>query len=259
MNSRNLGFIGGGRVTRIILEGLRRAGALNARVVVSDPSEPTLAKLRQRLPEIELIAGDNTAAAAQDLVFLAVHPPAITDVAREINGSLPDHALVVSLAPKFTIARLTDLLGGFNRIVRVIPNAPSIVNAGFNPAACSPAVSMTDRESVRTLFEPLGEFFWADEPKLEGYAILSGMGPTYFWFQLYELLDLAPACGLEAEEAQRAIERMMTGALHTMASPGLSPADVMDLIPAKPLGEMEASVKEMYRSRLPALFQKIRP
>jgi pyrroline-5-carboxylate reductase len=33
----------------------------------------------------------------------------------------------------------------------------------------------------------------------------------------------------------------------------------MDLIPVKPLAEMEASVSEAYRTKLPALYQKIKP
>jgi pyrroline-5-carboxylate reductase len=33
----------------------------------------------------------------------------------------------------------------------------------------------------------------------------------------------------------------------------------MDLVPVKPLAEMEPQVLEFYRTRLPALFQKIRP
>jgi pyrroline-5-carboxylate reductase len=33
----------------------------------------------------------------------------------------------------------------------------------------------------------------------------------------------------------------------------------MDLIPVKPLAEMEAQVTEMYHTRLPALYQKIKP
>ena len=37
------------------------------------------------------------------------------------------------------------------------------------------------------------------------------------------------------------------------------PAEVMDLVPVKPLAEMEPQVLEFYRTRLPALFQKIRP
>jgi pyrroline-5-carboxylate reductase len=40
---------------------------------------------------------------------------------------------------------------------------------------------------------------------------------------------------------------------------GLPPAEVMDLIPVKPLADMEAQVTEMYRTRLPGIYQKIKP
>jgi pyrroline-5-carboxylate reductase len=36
MTNKSVGFIGGGRVTRILLGGLRQAGQLPGRVVVSD-------------------------------------------------------------------------------------------------------------------------------------------------------------------------------------------------------------------------------
>jgi pyrroline-5-carboxylate reductase len=39
----------------------------------------------------------------------------------------------------------------------------------------------------------------------------------------------------------------------------LSPAEVTDLIPVKPLAEMEPQVIETYRTRLPAIYQKIKP
>ncbi len=48
---------------------------------------------------------------------------------------LASDAVVVSLAPVLTLARLSEMLGGFGRLVRVLPNAPSLVGAGFNPVA----------------------------------------------------------------------------------------------------------------------------
>jgi pyrroline-5-carboxylate reductase len=56
-----------------------------------------------------------------------------------------------------------------------------------------------------------------------------------------------------------ALKRMACGATRTLLESGLPPAEDMDLIPVKPLNEMEASVTEMYRTRLSALFQKIKP
>jgi hypothetical protein len=45
----------------------------------------------------------------------------------------------------------------------------------------------------------------------------------------------------------------------TLLESGLTPAEVMDLIPVKPLADMEAQVTEMYRTRLPSIYLKIKP
>ena len=50
------------------------------------------------------------------------------------------------------------------------------------------------------------------------------------------------------------MKRMVCGAARTLLESGLPPAEVMDLIPVKPLAEMEPQVIEMYRTRLPALL-----
>ena len=140
MHHKTIGFIGGGRVTRIFLEGWKRAEKLPANITVSDPNTELLAKLKGRFPSIAT-SSDNGTAAGKDIVFLAVHPPVVGDVAGRVKGSLRPDALLVSLAPKFTVAKLTGLLGGFGRLARVIPNAPSLVGAGFNPVAFAPGLA----------------------------------------------------------------------------------------------------------------------
>ena len=52
---------------------------------------------------------------------------------------------------------------------------------------------------------------------------------------------------------------MVCGSTRTLLESGLTPAEVMDLIPVKPLAEMEKNVAEMYQTRLPAIYQKIKP
>jgi len=258
MSNRTIGFVGGGRVTRIFLEGWRRADTLPANVVVSDCNGEVLAKLKAGFPAINAASG-NGAAASQDIVFLAVHPPVMADVASGIKGSLKPETVVVSLAPKFTIAKLTGLLGGFARLARVIPNAPSVVNFGYNPVAFGPALTAADKAELTGLLTPLGECPVVAEEKLEAYALLSGMGPTYLWFQLQALRDVAAGFGLSEAEIAPALKRMVCGSARTLLESGLTPTEVMDLIPVKPLAEMEAQVTEMYRTRLSGLYQKIKP
>ena len=258
MKTQSVGFIGGGRITRIFLEGWKRAGILPGKVVVSDCNAETLAKLKATFPSIETVSSKETAA-AQDIVFIAVHPPVMGEVASSLRGLLKSESIAVSLAPKFTIAKLTEFLGGFSRIARVIPNAPSVINAGFNPIAFSSGLSADDRTAVIDLLKPLGECPEVAEEKLEGYALLSAMGPTYFWFQLQALRELGGSFGLSEADTTQALKRMVCGSARTLLESGLSPAEVMDLIPVKPLAEMEATVSEAYRTKLPALYQKIKP
>ncbi len=89
--------------------------------------------------------------------------------------------------------------------------------------------------------------------------MVTAMGPTYLWFQLQALREVAAGFGLSEAEITPALKRMVCGGARTLLESGLTPAEVMDLIPVKPLAEMEARVNEMYRTRLPALYQKIKP
>jgi pyrroline-5-carboxylate reductase len=258
MHHKTIGFIGGGRITRIFLGGWQRANDLPANIVVSDCNSESLAKLKTHFPGVQTAAG-SSAAASQDIVFLAVHPPVMVEAAAGIKGTLKPGALVVSLAPKFTMAKLSGLLGGFARLARVIPNAPSVVNFGFNPVAFAPALTSADKTEVTGLLSPLGECPEVAEEKLEAYALLTAMGPTYLWFQLQALREVAAGFGLSDVEITPALKRMVCGAARTLLESGFTPAEVMDLIPVKPLAEMEPQVAEMYRTRLPAIYQKIKP
>ncbi|MCX6873075.1 MAG: NAD(P)-binding domain-containing protein [Verrucomicrobia bacterium] len=258
MNSPTIGFIGGGRITRIFLEGWARAQRTPAATIVSDPNQDALDSLKSRFPGI-LTTPDNAIAARQDLVFLAVHPPLIAEVASGIRDHLQPGAVLVSLAPKFTMSKLTGLLGGFARLARVIPNAPSIIGAGFNPVAFASALSGEDKKQLTGLLANLGKCPEVAEEKLEIYALFTARGPTYFWFQFYELLGFAETSGLTIDEAQCGLSAMVAGALKTMTVAGLGREEVMDLIPVKAPDELRAPVTEVFRKQLPTILEQIKP
>jgi pyrroline-5-carboxylate reductase len=258
MSYQSMGFIGGGRITRIILEALNRKRMLPGTVVVSDTSMEVLQKLKARFPKIVISQGGNGKPAAQDVVFLALHPPAIGAGLGDIKASLKPGVVLVSLAPRLTIKALSEGLGGFNRVVRMIPNAPSIVNEGYNPVAFGPGITTEEKQALSRLFKKLGDCPEVDEAKLEAYAMITAMGPTYFWFQLYELLDLGKSFGLTDKQAWKAIKKMLKGAVETIDESGLTPEEVMDLIPVKPLGEDEAAIRNAYQAKLTVLYQKLK-
>lgn len=255
----SIGFIGGGRVTRILLAGWVHAGVRLPRVVVCEPSAEARGALARLLPDRVVEAGDAARAAEQDLVLLAVPAAALPDVLPSVRRSLGAGAVLVSLAPTVTLAQLSTLLGGFSRLARCVPNAPSMIGAGYNPLAFGPGLGPAERRALTALFEPLGPCPEVPEPTLEGFTLLTGMGPTYLWFQLQALRELAGRFGLSDAQAAPALASMATGAARLLLESGLSPAEVMDLVVVKPLAEDEAAIQGAYQARLPAVYSRIKP
>jgi len=258
MVPQSIGFIGGGRVAKIILKGWSRAGKLPHKIVVSDTNADVLEKLKKEIPQIETVVGNTKAPAACDIVFIGLHPPVVGKILLEIKSDVKPDAIVISLAPKVSIAKISESLGGLKNIVRINPNAPSIVNAGYNPITFSGTMSETGKQTVLELFQILGECPEVAEELLEAFAITTAMGPTYLWFQLYELQELAKSFGISPNTLKDAIPKMLNGTAKTMYESGLTPAEVMDLVPVKPLGEEEATIKGFYQNRLNALYKKLK-
>ena len=204
------------------------------------------------------MTGANEEAAACDRVFLALHPPALKTVLPGIAPRVRADAVVVSLAPVLTLARLSEMLGGFTRLARVLPNAPSIARAGYNPVAFADGLPSEARAEIDSLLEGLGAHPVVPEETLEAYAILSAMGPTYFWFQWQTLRELAASFGLSSTDADRALRAMLDGAVRTFFDAGLTEAQVLDLVPVKPLAEAEPQVRQAYRDALPRLHAKLK-
>jgi pyrroline-5-carboxylate reductase len=252
-----IGFIGGGRITRIFLKGFRDAEVRFEKVVVFEPNADTARSLQEQFPWVEL-ADSAQLTAKQGMVFLAVHPPVLMETLQNIKDSVDKNSVVISLAPKITLEKMAAVLSAKN-LVRMIPNATSFVNEGFNPVAFHAEMDELKKKKCLKILKKLGKTFETEESKLEGYAINSAMLPTYFWFQWMELEKIATETGLSAEEARKTVALTLKKAWKLYYKSGLTPEQVMDLIPVKPIAENESEIKNILNSKLLGLFGKIKP
>ena len=253
---QRVGFIGGGRVTRVLVGGWRHAGSLPDAILVNEPDEAAFARLAELCPGVRRASMEDAAAAG--VVFVALHPPVLASIMPALRPCLDTQATVVSLAPKIPLSALAAGLGT-PRVARMIPNAPSIIGRGFNPVTFGEGLDTAARQDLSALFAPWGQWPEVPEGDLEAYAILTGMGPTYYWYQWQALRDVAVQFGLSPERTDEALHEMLDGAQATLLRSGLSPSAVMDLIPVRPLQAIEESVTAAYSTALPALHAKIRP
>jgi pyrroline-5-carboxylate reductase len=252
-----IGFIGGGRITRIFLQGFNNAGIEFESVKVFDPNHETLESLVKAFPYVKK-AEAAEAAAGQQVVFIAVHPPLVMETIQHIKVAVTLETTVISLAPKITLEKMASVLPT-KKLVRMIPNATSFISEGFNPVSFYPGMDKTEKKQILKLLKTLGKTFETEEPKLESYAIISAMLPTYFWFQWHEIERIGKETGLTAKEAKKAVKSTLKKALKLYYNSGLAPAEVMDLIPVKPIGDNEIDILDILDTKLMALFAKIKP
>jgi len=258
METKSIGFIGGGRITRIFLTAFSNASKNLTQVMVLDPQEAVLIALKSKFPAITITSTDLSSVAGADIVFLAVHPPVMMETLIKIKDLLKPDAILVSLAPRITIQKMTDVLGGFSNIARINPSASTIINKGLNPVCFSASMAEDKKATLIALMQGMGMLPEVTEPKIEAYAMISAMGHTYFWPQIQKLKELAISFGMDQEEAQRVITEMLNGTSETLFNSGMTYTEVVDLIPVKPLGEVESIILGYYDQYLTTLFNKIK-
>ncbi len=257
MESKSLGFIGGGRITKIFLQALANKQIELSSVLVCDTNTEVLKALKKQFPKIQMTDSCELTA-KQDIVFIALHPPVIMEILEQIKISVSEKTQVVSFAPKINIEKIASKLATKN-IVRMIPNATSFINEGYNPLSFTPEFTSIEKQSLLELLSILGKTFEVEESKLEAYAMVSAMLPTYFWFQWKEMENIGLQMGLNASESKETIQQTLSAAIDLFYNSGLSSNEVIDLIPVKPIGEHETQILEIYQTKLMGLFQKLKP
>jgi len=255
--NKSIGSIGGGRVTKILLQGFKNKNVKFGKIIVTDTNPEVLSNLKKQFPEVE--SSDASTAAGQDIVFIALHPPMVMDTLELIKNDVQPGTTVISLAPKINLQKLAMKLGHVKNLARLIPNATSYINEGYNPVTFASGFDSAQKNIILDLLKSLGTTFEVSEEKLESYAIMSAMLPTYFWFQWRELAEIGNKIGLSDEESKKSIYETIIASLDLMYKSGLSASEVIDLIPVKPIGEHESQIAEIYKAKLIGLFEKIKP
>jgi pyrroline-5-carboxylate reductase len=256
---RTVGFIGGGRITRILLNGFKNANVSFGKISVYETNETVLNALKTDYLQIETSGTDSFKVASSDWVFIALHPPVLMDTLTAVRNSVKKDALVVSLAPKITIDKIKSVLPDVPNLARMNPNAGTFVNKGYNPVFFAQSAEKWIKKEFLEIFEKLGKVPIVPENQIEAYAMVSAMGHTYFWYQLQQLKELGLTYGLSELEANETISAMLLGTTETLFKSGLNYDKVVDLVPVKPMAEHENTIREYYKTCLNGLYQKIKP
>jgi pyrroline-5-carboxylate reductase len=75
---------------------------------------------------------------------------------------------------------------------------------------------------------------------------------------MQKLRELGVSFGLDAKETDKALYEMIKVAAKTIFKSGLSYADVVNLVPVKPLAEDEPMITQAYETKLRSLYDRLK-
>ncbi|MDK1682576.1 pyrroline-5-carboxylate reductase [Acinetobacter terrestris] len=242
----NICFIGGGNMAQALIGGLISRGLPPTRITVSDPVE----KVRLLLEEKDVHVTDDNIAAIRDadIVLFAVKPQVLASVLKPLKG-LFDGKLVMSIVAGAEIATIANLLDT-DRIVRVMPNTPALVQTGAHGSYANDAVDSKDRELASQVLAATGLTIWVNtEAQIDAVTAVSGSGPAYFFYMMESMIRAGKNLGLDEKVATALTLQTALGAAQMAITSANSPAELRKNV-TSPNGTTQAALEVFDRAQI---------
>jgi len=210
---KKIGFIGCGNMGKAILGGLIASGqVLPGQIWVYTPSPDKVAALHDQY-------GINAAQSAQE----------VAQVADIVFGAVKE-TLVVSIAAGVTLDQLARALGHDRKIVRAMPNTPSLVNAGMTSITPNALVTAEEVADVLNIFRCFGEAEVIAEAMIHPVVGVSGSAPAYVFMFIEAMADAAVLGGMPRAQAYKFAAQAVMGSAKMVLETGKHPGELKDMV-----------------------------
>jgi pyrroline-5-carboxylate reductase len=252
-----IGFIGAGNMAEAIIKGIINANVYKAQDIVISDIRPARVKSICKKYKVKSAADNCKLAKAVNILVLSVKPQNMTDVLKEIKGSVKKNLLIVSIAAGVTTKKIQKILGNVP-VVRVMPNTPALI--GQSAAAIFATKKAKAKvKDVKRIFSAVGlAVEVSDERLIDAVTAVSGSGPAYFFLLMEAMLKTAQKLGLKKEVAEMLVLQTAKGAglLAVEAFINGQTPDILRKNVTSPGGTTEAAIKVFTKRKFEKTVQE---
>ena len=259
---RHILFIGGGNMAGAMISGLVEAGVPAAQIGVIEPLAAARQALKDRHGVVVFEGADRIDAASRfDAIVLAVKPQQAGTALKTTHDLLRRHpdAVLISIAAGLSIDLLVSMSGGHRRVLRAMPNTPSLIGEGISGLFAPADAEAADREMARAILASTGEVVIVDhEHLIDTVTAVSGSGPAYAFYLMEAMIEAGMSGGLDAASARAlAIHTVKGATLLALASD--EPPEILRARVTSPAGTTAAAVAVLDQRQVKAsICQAIR-
>jgi len=256
MNTKNIGFIGGGNMASSLMSGLIASGHSPQQLWVSDVNKDTLKALAENL-KVNTSASNDALINEVDVVVLAVKPQVLKSVAESAAALVQQKKpLVVSIAAGITQSSLSAWLGADTAIVRCMPNTPALVLTGATALHANQNVTAEQRDLAESILRSVGICLWVDnESDLDAVTAVSGSGPAYYFLLMEAMEKAALEMGLDEHSARLLVQQTALGAAKIALESSESPEQLRNRV-TSPGGTTQRAIETFQQGGFSELVSK---
>lgn len=256
MDKQALGIIGAGKMGEALIRGLLSSAAFaKDKLLASEPDSGRRAALSSRCG-VKVFAENEAVVSRAATVILAVKPQVVDLVLEQLRDSFTPSHLLISIAAGVGLSRLRKPFSKPPRLIRVMPNACVMVQAGASVICPDQGATSQDEQLALNIFNSVGKaFIVKDEDLMDAVTGLSGSGPAYFFVVFEALSDAGVAQGLPRELARDLALQTALGAAKLAEVSELHLAQLKELV-TSPGGTTIAGLKTLELFSLRAAFME---
>ncbi|SFJ60595.1 pyrroline-5-carboxylate reductase [Halobacillus dabanensis] len=229
MNKR-IGFIGCGQMGRAMIQGMIDAGLVKAEDIAATAlSDETIDFVTDEYG-IQISNDNKRLARESDLLFLAIKPYVYQGVIQEIKDEVRDDTVVVTIAAGITLDAMKEAFGRNVKVIRSMPNTPSLVGAGMSVLCPNDFVANQELAEVMEVFESFGEAEVVEEKLMDAVPSVSGSSPAFIYMLIEAMADTAVQQGFPREKAYKIVSQAVEGAAKMVKETGKHPGELKDAV-----------------------------
>ena len=237
LSEKHLAVIGAGNIGRILLERLRAAGVPADAMVVCD-SDPARAGAMAEKHGVRTVSLNDEDACTAEAILIATSPKAVSEVLGALAARLHPGQVVVSFAAAVPLSRIEALLPPGVAVVRVMPNAPSLIGQGMNPVAYGSVVTPEARKLVEAILSTLGETVVVQDDKMNWCVGLTGAAMRSLLPTLEGMTRAGIEAGFPEAESRRMAAQVMLGTAALALKAELTFEQIKALTPMETVDEV---------------------
>lgn len=225
---RNIGIIGCGQMGEAFLNGAIRYGIEKNKIFIYEKSIERKKYLKQKY-KLDFCDSIKFLCENCDVIFLCIKPQQLKDFSTDEGKSITNKNIVVSILAGVSIKLLGESLDT-KKIIRVMPNNPSLIGEGLNAIVRSDLVDNTIYLNVIDILQELGKVIEVDEKYFDALTSISGSSPAYIYILIEAMADAGVYLGLTREQSLFISSQTVLGAAKMVAEYGLHPAELKDKV-----------------------------